>query len=192
MDELALAAGAQRIVAAGSLAGRRMRARLAIIALDLARLPRALVPPALALAGRLDLEAAASGSVTRPQGKARLMLRDGRFRKIDHVDLTLAASHDGHRLRADVQARAPLAQASARLDLPAAWPPPDDAALAVDLKVAPFDVAPLLAAAGGPTGARGRASLDAHVEGTAARPTAPPATTSRPPPAPPASSGWTT
>src|SRR5205814_6718595 len=95
VDELALAAGAQRIVAAGSLAGRRMRARLAITALDLARLPRALVPPALALAGRLDVEAAASGSVTRPQGKARLMLRDGRFRKIDHVDLTLAASHDG-------------------------------------------------------------------------------------------------
>jgi translocation and assembly module TamB len=174
LDELALEAGAQRIAARVHTGPHRLAAQLSISDLDLARLPRALLPPDLVLAGKLDLDAEVAGSAERPRGRAKVSLEEGRFRKLDHLALELEARHDGRRVSGTLAARAAAARANARFDLPAAWPPPEAAPVALDLAVSPFDLPAMIAAATGraPAGLRGTASLSVKLAGTAGRPTA--------------------
>jgi translocation and assembly module TamB len=172
IEDLALAAGPQRI-ALSLQAGRRLAGTVRIVQLDLGRLPHALLPPALALAGLIDLDAELSGTAARPRGRATLTVSRGRFQKLTGVEVKLQAHDDGRRLAGTLDGRSSQAAVSARFDLPAAWPPPERAPVSLAVTVAPFDIPALLAAVQArPLGVRGRASLKATLEGTVARPQA--------------------
>jgi translocation and assembly module TamB len=169
VEDLALAAGPQRMEVS-LRTGRRLWGTASVAQLDLGRLPRALVPPSLALGGLVDLDAEVSGSAARPRGRATLTVSRGRFRKLDGLDLRLQARDDGRRLAGTFEGKSSQAAVSARFDLPAAWPPPEAAPVSLALDVAPFDIPALLASvrARPPQHLRGRASVKATVEGTVA------------------------
>jgi translocation and assembly module TamB len=174
VQNLDLGDGQQRIAGTLALKPRRLEAHVTIAKLDLGRLPRAFVPPALNLAGRLDVDADVKGSAARPRGKVHLTLQGGRFRKVESLDLALNASHDGRRVSGDLAVRVPQTQAVGKFDLPAAWPPPERAPVMLELGVTPFDIPALMKAAGAavPLDLRGRGSLAVHLSGTAGKPTA--------------------
>ncbi|WP_242354246.1 translocation/assembly module TamB domain-containing protein [Anaeromyxobacter sp. SG64] len=73
--------------------GTKLDASLDLRSLDLGRLPKALVDPALAVGGVLDLEARVSGPSSKPEAKARVDLRGGRFKSYHDVELHLDASY---------------------------------------------------------------------------------------------------
>lgn len=93
LSPLTLRSGAQAIAAALQKRGTRLDASLALRALDLARLPRAFVDPALGLGGVLDLEARAHGTSSSPDLAAKVSLREGRFKKFRRLQLRLDASY---------------------------------------------------------------------------------------------------
>ena len=173
IPELALAAGPQRI-ALSLRTGERLAAKVDIARLDLGRLPRALLPPSLKLAGLVDLDAEVAGTMARPRGHARLAVARGRFQKVEGLELTLEARHDGRRVAGTLAGRTSQASLSARFDLPATWPPPEHAPLSLALTVPSLDIAAFLASLEVRPSfeLRGRAGLEVTVEGTFARPRA--------------------
>jgi len=128
-----LGADAQRVIADVKLGGGAPRAHVAISRFDLARLPAALVPPSLGLAGTLDGDVDAV-LADPPRVIARAKLSGGRVH--GHRDLSFALDGRLERGRAKgaLQARALGVGAHARFDLPADWPPRNPRA-PVDLQI---------------------------------------------------------
>jgi translocation and assembly module TamB len=147
VDRLLLASGGQRLEVSGGIEGegrrRRLQLRATLEAVDLARLPRALVPERLAVAGRLAADLTASGPVAAPQVSGRVALSDGKVRELEGLSLAGEVAYDGarRRVRLDVAGRraaggdlqvrgdVPLTLARSRADVPlalrvqaGAWP----------------------------------------------------------------------
>jgi translocation and assembly module TamB len=97
VDGLDLRAGSQRLQADVLRRGARIQAAVRIAALDLGRLPRLVLPPALGLAGRLDAEVRAAGTLDRPDVQAHVALAGGRVRDIAVASLKLDARAWGAR-----------------------------------------------------------------------------------------------
>jgi translocation and assembly module TamB len=150
-----------------------VRGRLVISRLDLARLPRVLVPPALGVAGIVDVDARLSGSAAEPQVEAKLSLAGGRVRGYRELSLALDARYAGARARGHLEAHGLGTAISARFDVPAVWPPPDRGTpLLVDVTLGQTDLGATLAAVAAASGRplplalRGRARLSARLDGT--------------------------
>jgi autotransporter translocation and assembly factor TamB len=81
VDRLALASGSQQLVLTGGVTGkgrrRALAARARLEGLDLALLPKALLPPGLGLAGRVDADVTARGRLAAPQVSGRVELAQG-------------------------------------------------------------------------------------------------------------------
>jgi translocation and assembly module TamB len=93
LSPLTLRSGPQAISARLQKRGTRLDAALALQAVDLARLPRAFVDPALGLGGVLDVDVRAEGAAARPEVRANVALRDGRFKRFRRVQLHLEGSY---------------------------------------------------------------------------------------------------
>ncbi|GEJ58605.1 hypothetical protein AMYX_33460 [Anaeromyxobacter diazotrophicus] len=182
VDRLALAAGSQRIELAGGLSGpparRALDARLHLAALDLAHLPRALLPPRLALAGRLDADAEAKGSPAEPAVTAQVRLADGALLGMEGLTARADLGYDGARRRARLDLAAQRAAGGAlevRGELPVALAragsrEPLDLHLAV--RDFPLGEALRLARVEPPEPVAGALGLEARLGGTAGAPTA--------------------
>ena len=117
VDRLALASGAQRIDAAGSLAlGAGARSvpvdrplRLTLTDVDLAAVDR-LARTGRGLAGTLNATATASGSIDAPLADVKATVRDGAFGDFRYASLDATLKHDAQAARID-----------ARLDRGAEW-----------------------------------------------------------------------
>jgi translocation and assembly module TamB len=124
VDRFALAAGPQRIEVAGGWRGsgrtRKLEARARLASIDLAIVPAALLPPDLALAGRIDGELAARGS-RYVDVDARVQLSDGAAYGLAGLSAAAALALDGkaQRVRVELSAkRAAGGELDARAELP--------------------------------------------------------------------------
>ena len=177
VEGFALRSGRERIEADLSQSQRGIRGRLVVAKLDLSRLPRAFVPPALGVAGMVDVDARLAGSATDPRLDARVSLSGGRFHGYRDLSLTLDAHTAAARARGRLDVRGLGAAISTRFDLPAAWPIRDGRApLLLDLTLAEIDlpstIQALATATGRPIPAhlRGRGHLTARLDGTLQEP----------------------
>jgi translocation and assembly module TamB len=96
VDRLVLAAGEQRIEVEGGL--RRdggLDGRLRLVGLDLARLPRGLLPPEAAFEGQLNLDARASGTRRAPRLDATVGLTGGSAWEVGGLSLLGDVAWDG-------------------------------------------------------------------------------------------------
>jgi translocation and assembly module TamB len=93
VSPLTLRSGQEAISARILKRGTRLDASLDLRSLDLGRLPRAFVDPALALGGVLDLRVRVRGPSSKPEAEARVDLRGGRFKRYQNVQLHLDASY---------------------------------------------------------------------------------------------------
>ena len=146
---LDLRAGAQRIRADVNAREQRVSASVDVDGLDLAALPRPLLPASVpALEGSLDLHADLSGTRRRPELTARVDLAHGRVGRYRGLTLALDGRYAGDRARATIAATGLGASVRGKVDLPTRWPVGDPRApLVADLRVEAADVAQVLTAA---------------------------------------------
>jgi len=105
VDRLVLAAGAERIEAEGGVRRNgKVEGRVRLVALDLARLPRGLVPADAALEGTLTLDARASGTRAAPRIDATVGLTGASAYEIGGLQLLGDVAWDGEldRVEADL------------------------------------------------------------------------------------------
>ncbi len=158
---------------------RERTAHVVVSRLDLGRLPRALVSPALGLGGVVDASVdvrAQSGAGARPRVVATAKLAGGRIRGHRDLSLDVQARVERGRASGAFSAHAPGIAATARFDLPGEWPPRNARApIALDVDVTDADlaaVAKTLADAQGVKAARvaGQARASIKVEGRVGEP----------------------
>lgn len=157
-------------------AGRagRVDARIDVVALDLARLPKLVQPRGRELGGRLDLTARVTGTRRRPSLAARLSLANARVGAARDLALSFELRATRARVAGTFSARGISTSARGRFDAPATWPMRDARGpLEVDLDLAPTDLAEVsrLLRLPGPS-LEGRLALSLRVTGTPADPAA--------------------
>jgi translocation and assembly module TamB len=181
VDRLELADGPRRLALSGGLGQRgALDARLELVRLDLARLPRGLLPPDLGVKGELSLDARASGTTRHPSVAAHLALADGAARGLGGLQLLGDLGWDGKasRLTADlglVRAEGGAFDLAADVPLPLARAAGSEP-LSLTLSASGWALGVLQAAGGGGEDPAGPLSgtLGAHlaVTGTVAAPSA--------------------
>jgi autotransporter translocation and assembly factor TamB len=177
VDRLELADGPHRLALSGGLGEKEaLDARLELTRLDLARLPRGLLPADHGLRGERSLDARFSGTTRRPAAAAHLSIASAEVRGITGLQLLGEVAWDGQarRLTADLGL---LRSAGGSLDLAADLPLPlarakgrEPLALMVDAAGWPLEVLRQVAGLEAPA----TGTLDAHLAlaGTVAEPTA--------------------
>ena len=175
LSGLELGAGAQRVTADVRIGGATPTAHVVVSRLDLGRLPRALVPESVGLAGTFDADLRAVLG-DEPRVAAKATLAGGRIGRHRDLSFDLDGVLDRGRAHGRLQARGLGTAAEARFDLPGVWPPRNlRAPLDLQLDVADADLAAVAAAvaeAGGapPARLRGHARLSAHLAGRVGQP----------------------
>ena len=110
VDRLTLKAGAERIALSGGFAGegskRALDAQASLASIDLARLPRALVPETLRLAGRLSAELEAKGRPEAPSLGVKAELANGSLLGVEGLAARSDLAWDGPSGRARVELEA--------------------------------------------------------------------------------------
>jgi translocation and assembly module TamB len=174
VDRLELESGGQRLAVEGGLSRGALDVRASAERLELDRIPPALLPEGLGLAGRLSFSAEARGRPAAPSGTARLELAGLAARGLSGIDATADLRLDGPARRASGSlAVRGLAGAvlSASADLPLALRrarPSEPVSLRAE--VAGLDVAAALGAAGVDLPLAGRLSGRAELGGTVGSP----------------------
>ncbi|HYS83034.1 MAG TPA: translocation/assembly module TamB domain-containing protein, partial [Anaeromyxobacteraceae bacterium] len=161
----------------GPAARRALDARLRLVAVDLALLPRALLPPRLGLAGQVDAEVSAKGATAAPAVTARLALARGAVLGMEGLTARAELAYDGARRRArlDVGARrAAGGEVVAKGELPVALAragPREPLALHLVVRDFPLTEALRLAQVEPPEAMAGTLGLEATLGGVAGAPT---------------------
>ena len=178
---LDLRSGAQRLSADVEAGEQKLSARLDVTHLDLAALPRLLMPASVpALEGLLDLHADVSGTKARPELTAHIDLTKGRVGRYRGLALAIDGRYAGDRARATIAASGLGAKVHGTIDAPTRWPVRDShARVAADLRVEASDLAEVFSAAQAsgavagdveaPLG--GQLAVTLHLAGTAGDPT---------------------
>ncbi|MFT3913666.1 MAG: translocation/assembly module TamB domain-containing protein [Anaeromyxobacteraceae bacterium] len=180
VDRLELESGDQRLVLEGGLgtsragpkvAGTALDARVQAVRLDLARLPRGLVPAGLG--GRAELDARATGTSRRPVAAARFRVIDGTAQGFDGLGAQGELGWDGREGRARVTAQLTRKQGgrvevSADLPVPLARRRPEPVSVWVTAEALPL--AEALLAAGEDLPLDGRLAASLRLQGTTADP----------------------
>lgn len=179
VDRLELADGPRRLALSGGLGPRQaLDARLEVVRLDLARLPRGLLPPDLGAKGELSLDARATGTTRHPSVAAHLALTGGEARGLAGLQLLGDLGWDGRASRLTADLGLVRAEGGA-LDLAADLPLPLGRAaggepLSLTLGASGWSLELLRAVAGAGAGPPLTGTLGAHLAlaGTVGRPTA--------------------
>jgi translocation and assembly module TamB len=175
LSRFELGAGEQRLVADLHLGGARPSGHVTVSRLDLGRLPRALVPAEAGLGGVVDADVSGWGG-SSPRVVAKATLAGGRIGKHRDLALDVEGRLDRGRARGELHARGLGVSATARFDLPGAWPPRNANApitLAVDTNDA--DLAAVASAFAETTGqprapVAGHARVSVHLDGRVGKP----------------------
>ncbi len=91
---------------------------LALRGLDLARLPAALVPPSLKLAGRVDAKVHATGKTSRVEADAELSWADGAIEGFTGIAMTAQAHAGAESVAGTLTLKAPVATVAGTFDVP--------------------------------------------------------------------------
>jgi translocation and assembly module TamB len=181
---LALRAGRQHLevdIVRGPREGRpsgpvETKGHVAVTGLDLALLPRALLPPGTKPGGRLDAEVRFAAAAGPPRFEVSAGLSGGRLGALRDVALRLEARAAAGRADGHLEARGAGASLTARFDGPMRWPPARGrGAVAAELSLVIPDLAATRAAVVSATDARppklaGQARLHVRFDGAADRP----------------------
>jgi len=171
VDRLELASGDQRLAVEGGFLGTALDARVQASRLDLARLPKGLLPADTA--GRVTLDARATGTTARPLATARFRLEDATLSGLDGLSAEGEAGWDGKASRAKLVAQAARRQGGrvevdGELPVPLATRRPEPIALRLRAEALPL--AEALIAAGQDLPLDGKVGLVAELAGTTAAP----------------------
>ncbi len=118
LEPMRLVANEQAIRLGGWKRGNRVDAAVGLEALDLGKLPHALMPPNFPLAGRVTLDAHARGSLADPSLEATVDAADVSVGKVQHLFLKGSASWISRRAKAQLAARGLGTELTADVDLP--------------------------------------------------------------------------
>ncbi|MBL0278137.1 MAG: translocation/assembly module TamB domain-containing protein [Anaeromyxobacter sp.] len=160
VDRAELADGPHRLALSGGLGPKgSLDARLEVVRLDLARLPRGVLAPGLGVAGEVSLDARATGSTAAPVVVAQLAWSGGAAHGLDGLELQGDLGFDGGRQRASADlflARNSGGELALTADLPVPFLPPGrtrrEEPLALTLVASGWPVADLERAADSPAG----------------------------------------
>jgi translocation and assembly module TamB len=181
LSGLSLTDGRQCLDLDLSHSARGDRARLAATAIDLGRLPRALVPSAARLGGRLDAVVQAERERAQPRLRVTATIAGGRMGRVRGIALRLDGEVARGRARGRLAAHGLGTGGEAHFDLPARWPPVDRtsgkrgrAPFEIDVRLSDTDLARVTEAARAfdlPLPAlAGHLRLAARVDGSPAHP----------------------
>ncbi len=118
LEPMRLVAQGQAIRFGGSKRGERVDASLGLETLDLAKLPRAVLPPSLVLAGRVTLDARVTGNLADPAVEATIDAVDVTAGKLQHLFLKGNGAWASRRAQAKLDARGLGTELTADVDLP--------------------------------------------------------------------------
>jgi translocation and assembly module TamB len=171
VGRLELRADRQSIALEALKRGNELHAKVSVHALDLARLPKALVAPRLRLAGRLEVAARAEGTARAPDVSAKVDLTGGRFKKYSNVELHLDASYVKERAKGQLAAHGVGVNVDATFDLPVReLKTGGHAPVHLDATIAQFDLQEVMRNLGIDKPVRGLASAKLSLTGTASDP----------------------
>ena len=118
LEPVRLVAPGEAIRLGGSKRGDKVDATLGLETLDLATLPRALLPPSMVLAGRVTLDARARGTLQDPAVAATVDAVDVTVGKVQHLFVKGNGEWAARRARAKLDARGLGTELTADVDLP--------------------------------------------------------------------------
>jgi len=118
LEPVHLVSDAQSLTLAGWKRGTRFDATLGVQGLDIARLPKGLLPPTPELGGMLTLEVHATGTERDPSVEGSIDARDIQVGKVQHAFLQGTASWVGHRAVAKLSGKGLDTELTADVDLP--------------------------------------------------------------------------
>jgi translocation and assembly module TamB len=174
VDRLVLISGPQVLEIEGGLRRSRLKVAAQARQIDLAALPRLLVPPSLELAGRVDLEAQVGGTLKVPTGEMVVSASGLGLRQYRNVDLTATVALSGERRtsgKATVAWRG--ARGEAVFDLPLSFRSvPEESPLAARIEVEQAPLAELGQLLGEPSLEEGVGALNFELTGTSNHPRA--------------------
>lgn len=171
LQPVRLRAGTQALELEAHLKRGRLNARAGLAGLELARLPAALVPAKLGLAGEVSGSVVAEGPQKSPQVVAALEVKGGKIRTLENVELQVDGRLEQGRLKGALTASIPRARAQGQFDFPLALgAAPPDAPLSLALQLDALPIEAVLAAAGAPPVVTGAVRLGATLQGTVGEP----------------------
>ncbi|MBL8920384.1 MAG: translocation/assembly module TamB domain-containing protein [Myxococcaceae bacterium] len=118
LEPAALSAGRQHLEVSGELRGKKVKATVRAIELDLARLPRVLAPASLGLAGAVSVDGAVDGSLPRPDVVAKLGVSGGAVKGVTQLDGMVDGRFVGGRAQGVMKLSSSLGGVDARFDVP--------------------------------------------------------------------------
>ena len=118
LEPVHLVSDAQSLTLAGWMRGNRFDATLSVHDLDIARLPKGLLPPTPELGGMLTLDAHASGTEQDPSLEGSIDARDIQVGKVQHAFLQGTASWAHRRAVAKLSGKGLDTELTADVDLP--------------------------------------------------------------------------
>ena len=174
VDRLELAAEPQRLAVLGGVGARgALSARVELSRLDLARLPRGLLPEEEGLQGELSGSVEATGTVARPLVAVRASLENGAVRGVAGLALSADARYDGANRRVAGTlslSRGDGGTLDAEVDVPTPLAGRPAERVRARVRVAAIPIAELLAAARSELPASGALALEVRLDGTAGAP----------------------
>jgi translocation and assembly module TamB len=175
VDRLSLVAGPRRIAVSGGFGPQRtLDARLEVVKLDLAQLPAGVLPPALKIAGELDVDAAATGPVARPVVEGKVAIAGGGLRTERGIALEGAARWDGGERRISGRAaikRTKGGEVEVAAELPVPLRGRSAEPVSASVHVAAFPLTTILDLAGAEAPVRGLVDADVALAGSWGSPT---------------------
>ena len=118
LEPMRLVAEGQAIRLGGWTRGNKLDVVAGLETLDLAKLPHALMPPSIPLAGRVTLDAHARGNVADPSLEATVDAVDVGVGKVQHLSLKGGGSWVSRRAKAQLSARGLGTELTADVDVP--------------------------------------------------------------------------
>ncbi|MBM7113491.1 translocation/assembly module TamB [Archangium primigenium] len=115
---LTLTSGEQLLSLGLRMEGTRLQAHTELRAFDLSRLPKAFLPPDFDVEGLLSGTVAVSGTTARPDARAQMTLRGGRYQQYDDLAFEVDARYVGDKAKGTFSASAPAFRVSSRFDVP--------------------------------------------------------------------------
>lgn len=118
LEPVRLVSGNQALTLSGTKGPRRAEGQVVVRAVDLARLPRALFPPDLGLAGVVDGQATGEVEGTRWRLEGTVKVAHGGFRQQQGLDVVLSGSASSDRAKGELSASQGATTLKSNFDMP--------------------------------------------------------------------------
>ncbi|MGV3620368.1 MAG: translocation/assembly module TamB domain-containing protein [Archangium sp.] len=118
IDEFAFIDGEQRLAGQATISPSKLDATVKAARVDLSKLPTIAAPPSLGLAGFVDVDAKATGTLKKPEATARVELHGGKVMEFDGLELLLNGTWKNDRAAGDLKLGTTIGALEGTFDLP--------------------------------------------------------------------------